>query len=1777
MARYTPPGMTAQQAAKLRRGTKEIERKYARQQVASMTKPRKGKSFFGFMENLGETVPQLIGGSAELGKQVGLAAYHDIKAGRGITKPGGLLVGKSEGGDLIKAQVAAIPGQIKLLADPNEWYEHPGFQILNTAGLVLPAARAASIGRLATTIRAANPGMSVLRANKAAVAESFHPGFAASKGIKGGIAPRRIEGKYGAAPGRMPSRQPIVRGGQKAIDQLSEAIDVRNPERIFSASRRAQAAARRNAIRETRRTRAARQRMEEIITQAITPSKRGRAARAFGLSTKVDPAVGAALVAALEGPAGRSVREATEIRIKQLNSVLEQNQDLRPMRDQIDQLHAERQALTEAGEDTGAVDAQITRQQDALDFLLGKNVAPVTGSPIRDLVHKTMTQTLGKERANQSIKLWDARARAASPDDPAAWYTANVAGTRQMPLEQFAPEGAALYQRMAADQGGWYFPIQRALDDMGDKTMQVGQLYAALKKRGISTEELRNSGMEEVAQRAPDTVITPSQVLGELHAGGYFRTFDPDVQITKQDPSADPYRGYTTRYDPDVMPQINSRDAAPGEYHEMVVRYPELPGTRAGEQHWGKSGNAYHVRYQIFPDEDGNRVMLIDEIQSDWASDYRRAGKEGAQERSPGETAAEGVAHEERVTAAGEDLALSQQRVREIGAEIQQAADDGVDWETIPGLRQRLSDAVSGVDKASDRLTLAERERRDFHRFVSSRIPPSPMGQKRYLDNAIRQVLREADNQDVDHIVLVDGDTQALRNSATELGPDEGVTVDEGFDNGRYGEWVDDTTGEPLTNEEITAKLREQGRGGSFTRLYNKEIPEVLAKIGGEETRYLDDAYTGRHSAVPNQYDYTDYDGYMQTEDSAMPGTVFEMTPEVKAKIRKEQPLYRRNFEGLPQGATEFLADGRARVTMFEKADVSTWVHELAHVALRDLDPDDLRTLEHEIAGGRKLDEWTEADHEEYARSFETYLRDGYAAPALRDVFAKIAAWMKDVWRRTGGEAEQLNPEVADVFDRMLGRRYQNTVVLDDAEIAQVRADIADLQKALDSGDVDRIADASNALASLSEQAEAAGVELLMRNAKSPEHEEAILAGLAERKNAIVEDYRRRGLIGYGEEARGYFPQFSQWEALGQPNVAPSRIAATGATVGTPRVTSKALNRNRNKLVRMQTGEVLNDPTSVIYILRARLRLHETIKARNELWAVGEPIRAGEPIGVRGQVALVRNPDVAPERMRTATEAAASLTREDYTRLQKRRAIEDVDEVDTSPVREQMIWTPDDGPRPEWTRDEANVRAVPLKIATKRLGDVFNSGPRNQATAALGIANALARAALIYTPLGGVRYVFRNWIQNAVLMALTQPSAFLKLASNRKLRSEHPELWDRINEEFGTIQAQALPEFNTRAQGRMQRAERRSNQISGQIGEHLGRFADVPLRSASWRRHAERYGFTSPADYERLLDDPDLAEIRNTISQRVREDMIDFDALSPYEKEVLTRYLFIWPFVRGATKWPFMYAREYPMRLAAASLMTPRTDDGRSLKEVLKAGDFDLSWLNPVDPLVQNLQRVEATGRRVSHGDYNLSPLAGVLSPQLQMLLDAGSGNLGKDVPHQLATEFVPFYSTVEAALGGKQATKDFALRTVGKQTRPRSVVKKANEWMGELDSVLKTADEKGFTIPPAAKARVERMRAAYGDWTEESARAKWAKQDVGVDETDDAERTQLLLGVMREHYPDEYAALQRDSEQSTGMTAEDAVASDRFDNAKIYRAVYDQMFGLRQQILDDAKEAGWR
>jgi DNA topoisomerase-1 len=123
------------------------------------------------------------------------------------------------------------------------------------------------------------------------------------------------------------------------------------------------------------------------------------------------------------------------------------------------------------------------------------------------------------------------------------------------------------------------------------------------------------------------------------------------------------------------------------------------------------------------------------------------------------------------------------------------------------------------------------------------------------------------------------------------------------------------------------------------------------------------------------------------------------------------------------KGATEFLSDGRAIIHAFEKSDVSTAAHEVAHIFRRDLKPELLSASER--WAGVHDGNWTRDAEEKFARGFERYLRDGQApTEKLKAVFSQFKDWLSNIYQKIkGSEIDvKLNPEIRRVFDEMLGK-----------------------------------------------------------------------------------------------------------------------------------------------------------------------------------------------------------------------------------------------------------------------------------------------------------------------------------------------------------------------------------------------------------------------------------------------------------------------------------------------------------------------------------------------------------------------------------------------------------------------------------------------------------------------------------------------------------------------------------------------------------------------------------
>jgi hypothetical protein len=135
------------------------------------------------------------------------------------------------------------------------------------------------------------------------------------------------------------------------------------------------------------------------------------------------------------------------------------------------------------------------------------------------------------------------------------------------------------------------------------------------------------------------------------------------------------------------------------------------------------------------------------------------------------------------------------------------------------------------------------------------------------------------------------------------------------------------------------------------------------------------------------------------------------------------------------KGVTETLADGRNIIILFEGADTSTILHEVAHIVRKtSLNNDDMEAITSwirqsgvnvsheygEFVGG--ADEVEQAE-ELFAKAFERYVAEGKApSPRLASAFEHLKNTILNIYRgvRDPVLGVQLQPEVRAVFDRLL-------------------------------------------------------------------------------------------------------------------------------------------------------------------------------------------------------------------------------------------------------------------------------------------------------------------------------------------------------------------------------------------------------------------------------------------------------------------------------------------------------------------------------------------------------------------------------------------------------------------------------------------------------------------------------------------------------------------------------------------------------------------------------------
>ena len=121
-------------------------------------------------------------------------------------------------------------------------------------------------------------------------------------------------------------------------------------------------------------------------------------------------------------------------------------------------------------------------------------------------------------------------------------------------------------------------------------------------------------------------------------------------------------------------------------------------------------------------------------------------------------------------------------------------------------------------------------------------------------------------------------------------------------------------------------------------------------------------------------------------------------------------------------------------ITIFEKGDVSSIIHETGHILLDMMETygDEGFIAASEFVGADPntlARDWTRDQHETFAKAFEKYLMDGVAPSSkLKTLFENMKTWLTSIYstladnyfRDASGKKIEINPEVKQVFDRWL-------------------------------------------------------------------------------------------------------------------------------------------------------------------------------------------------------------------------------------------------------------------------------------------------------------------------------------------------------------------------------------------------------------------------------------------------------------------------------------------------------------------------------------------------------------------------------------------------------------------------------------------------------------------------------------------------------------------------------------------------------------------------------------
>lgn len=220
----------------------------------------------------------------------------------------------------------------------------------------------------------------------------------------------------------------------------------------------------------------------------------------------------------------------------------------------------------------------------------------------------------------------------------------------------------------------------------------------------------------------------------------------------------------------------------------------------------------------------------------------------------------------------------------------------------------------------------------------------------------------------------------------------------------------------------------EQAQGITSEMVYKALIKDELNKVENLQQEYIklraERAKTkkraSKESTSPTK---NELDKQIETQTKQIKNVEKQIEKAKKKRNSKINEVNNKSedFNQVIKGAVDVGSEQNYIIGLFQNADISTLVHETAHIFRRTvLDTEQLTLAEHAL--GIKDGKWTRDHEEAFATAFERYLAEGKAPVAgLEGLFESFKSWLTQIYMNLSQSPmeQDFSPEIRRVFDSL--------------------------------------------------------------------------------------------------------------------------------------------------------------------------------------------------------------------------------------------------------------------------------------------------------------------------------------------------------------------------------------------------------------------------------------------------------------------------------------------------------------------------------------------------------------------------------------------------------------------------------------------------------------------------------------------------------------------------------------------------------------------------------------